>query len=106
MLLTPCMFLKIFSNNALCDTIHITHVKTIRSLSTQVASSGSYYNKDAQANMPIYVLFSYKLYFICCFRVVYMVSVYKNSRFHFIQSIQSGQFIPYDVCWLPGGVFY
>jgi hypothetical protein len=48
------MFLKsiYFPTNALCDIIHITHVKTIRSLSTQVASSVNYCNKDVQPNLP------------------------------------------------------
>jgi hypothetical protein len=80
MLLIPWVFLKsiYFPTNALWDTIYVTRVKATTSLSTQVASSGSYYNKDVQANLPMYVLFSYKLYFICCFRVVYMVSVYKQ----------------------------
>jgi len=100
MFLILCMFLKsvYFPTNTLCDTIYVTRVRTTTSLSTQVASSRSYYNKVVQTNLPIYVLFIVISFTSFVPSELFIWGVYTNSGFYFIPSIQSRPFIPCDVC--------
>jgi len=46
-----------FPTSAVCDRIYITRIKTPTCFAIQVASSGSYYNKDVLATLLIYILF-------------------------------------------------
>lgn len=100
MFLILCMFLKSihFPTNTLCDTIYITGVRTTTSLSTQVASSRSYYIKGVRTNLPIYVLFTVISLTSFVPSELFIWVQYTNSEFYFTPSIQSRPFILCDVC--------
>jgi len=69
-----------------------------KGLSTQVASSRSYYNKGVCANLPINVSFTVISFYSFVVSELFIWVVLTNGGFYFIQSIQPRTFIPCDVC--------
>jgi len=66
-----------FPTYALHNSIYTTHIKTPTCFSSQVPSSGSYYNKGVQANLLIYALFVV-LSLIKSVVIHKMYKIYKN----------------------------